>query len=245
MRCQNCGWPNKPQATTCSKCGSPLEAETYTTPTSPSNSGQSSMPENVGKTVLESDVFGGGGQSQDTPFGQQGERCPSCGYPLRPGVDKCPQCRAEVHPHTPDLPPVHRPTRLDTPGGNVGGGGAAQPGPNKHRQPIGGTVNPYVMGPGSKEHTFRLTPIAHANDRYQLEEQEYDGQEVTLNRDNTDPYNGTITSREQAVVYHVGGRWFIEDRSEQHTTFVRASKAVELHEGDIVLLGDRMFEFHE
>lgn len=26
MRCKNCGWPNKPDATTCSKCATPLES---------------------------------------------------------------------------------------------------------------------------------------------------------------------------------------------------------------------------
>ena len=68
---------------------------------------------------------------------------------------------------------------------------------------------------------------------------------MILNRDNTEQNNSSITSRQQAIVTRVDGHWYIEDRSEQKTTFVQAAKKVELHDGDIILLGNRLFEFHE
>ncbi len=78
-----------------------------------------------------------------------------------------------------------------------------------------------------------------------MDEIEYEGSEVSLNRDNTETSNASITSKVQAVVSNDNGTWYIEDRSEQHTTFVLASRRIELHDGDMILLGNRLFEFHE
>ena len=69
--------------------------------------------------------------------------------------------------------------------------------------------------------------------------------EAVLTRDNTEPGNPSITSKEQALVTFSDGHWYIENRSEQSTTFVLANKKIELHDGDIILLGNRMFEFTE
>ena len=51
MRCKNCGWPNKPDATVCSKCGSPLEN---------AQSGErfTNLNSELNKTIREEDVFG-------------------------------------------------------------------------------------------------------------------------------------------------------------------------------------------
>ena len=74
---------------------------------------------------------------------------------------------------------------------------------------------------------------------------DFEGSEVILTRDNTEPGNQSITSHEQAIITYVEGHWYIEDRSEQKTTFVQAAKKIELHDGDIILLGNRLFEFKE
>jgi pSer/pThr/pTyr-binding forkhead associated (FHA) protein len=87
--------------------------------------------------------------------------------------------------------------------------------------------------------------LKKVNERHDFEEQEYEGSEVVLKRDNTDANNPSITSRQQAVITHKDGVWYIEDKSEQKTTFVQASRKVELHDGDLILLGNRLFEFHE
>ncbi len=107
-----------------------------------------------------------------------------------------------------------------------------------------GTINPYMMNVET-DPTFLLKPIKRMDERHDFNEQEYEGKEVVLNRDNTDPGNPSITSREQAVITNVDGRWYIEDKSDQKTTFVRAGEKIELHDGDIILLGNRMFEFHK
>ena len=107
-----------------------------------------------------------------------------------------------------------------------------------------GTVNPYMMNM-DLEPSFVLKPIKRTNERHDLEELEFEGKSVTLNRDNTEANNASITSREQAIITNVDGHWYIEDKSEQKTTFVQAANRIELNDGDLILLGNRLFEFHE
>ena len=85
------------------------------------------------------------------------------------------------------------------------------------------------------------------NERKAVEPVELDLEdgEVVLTRDNTEPGNPSITSKAQALVSHSEGHWYIENRSEQNTTVVLARNKIELHDGDIILLGNRMFEFTE
>ncbi len=71
----------------------------------------------------------------------------------------------------------------------------------------------------------------------------YQGEEVILNRQNTDPENSTITSRQQALLSFDNGKWYIEDKSAYKTTYIRVTKKTEIKEGDIIGLGDREFEF--
>ena len=83
------------------------------------------------------------------------------------------------------------------------------------------------------------------NERKPIEPFELEGVEVILTRDNTEPGNPTISSKEQAVITHAEGHWYIEDASDQKTTFVQAAHKMELHDGDIILLGNRLFKFTE
>lgn len=258
MRCKHCGWPNKPNETNCVKCHMPLGGDDE------DNGNVSGSNVNVGgkplnKTVPEgmsnpqgmfNDIYNENDDPQ--PQQNQGRPCPKCGYPLRPGSDKCPQCNyqyrqpgygsapvnqqpteQEQRPYQPTPqqaggPVRHKPTRL-----NEGG---------VHR---GTTVNVWLGDGFYTEPSFTLKPMKRYNERHEFEEHEYEGQEVVLNRANTEENNASITSRRQAVVTNENGHWYIEDQSEQQTTFVRAGKKIELHDGDIILLGNRLFEFHE
>ena len=217
MRCKNCGWPNRPGETTCSKCGNsleeanPLESEN----TSPITSNQ---------TVREDDVFTNVSQPNI---------CSKCGYPLRPGLHKCPNCNFNIDgssnfqpsPSNPNKN-VRRPTVIGT--------------PNIH-----GTINVWTDGAIGLPPTFVLSPIQKNGERKQPMDIEFEGDEVILNRDNTDPGNLSITSRTQAIISQKDGKWYIEDKSDQKTTFVQVSTPHELHDGDIILLGNRLFKFHE
>ena len=58
-----------------------------------------------------------------------------------------------------------------------------------------------------------------------------------------DAENNTITSKTQAIFEFRDGEWYITDKSDQQTTFIRASGAVKLEKGDIILMGNRKFIF--
>ncbi|MBD5584729.1 MAG: FHA domain-containing protein [Clostridia bacterium] len=220
MRCKNCGWPNRPEETNCSKCGSPLEASLeYPI---------SQQPSSPNQTVREGEVFGGVSQPNI---------CTKCGYPLRPGLQKCPNCNSEIGTGTnhkvsyqssdiSNSRSIRRPTVVGA--------------PNIH-----GTVNVWTEGTIGLTPSFILSPVKRNLERRQPDEIELEGVSVVLNRDNTDPGNLSITSKVQATITRKDDKWFIEDKSEQKTTFVQASSPQELHDGDIILLGNRLFIFHE
>lgn len=245
MRCKNCGWPNKPEEKFCVKCHSPLEAAAEALPPVPGAGGGAVPPSPPSppsppdapcqQTVREEDVFGQKGAAAAAEGADK--KCPRCGYPLRSEAEKCPNCNYQLSGQ-----PVsgYKKTQLseDRPVG-----------PRQPTRPLGGgkyggTVNPYMQDVASVP-SFGLKPLKRQNERHELEEREYEGESVTLNRANTEEGNASITSRQQAVVTRVDGRWYIEDTSELRTTFVQAARRTELHDGDIILLGNRLFEFHE
>ena len=236
MRCKNCGWPNRPGESFCAKCGSPLDAEPQvnneTTNVADSQSDFGNSDGNgLKKTVMESQVFG---PSVERPVEQPVQEvptvsetvCPKCGYPMRSDAVKCPNCNYSANssyaqdqnrPVNGGIP--RRPTRM-------------------------AEDNPYMMNI-QEEPSFILEPIQRMNERKTIEPVEFEGSEVTLNRDNTEPGNPTISSKEQSVIVNSDGRWYIEDLSDQKTTFVQAGHKIELHDGDIILLGNRLFKFTE
>ena len=71
----------------------------------------------------------------------------------------------------------------------------------------------------------------------------YEGENIILNRTNTEPNNPTITSKEQAALIHEDGNWFVENRSQLGTTYFAVNRRVQLMPGDIIMLGDRRFFF--
>ena len=109
---------------------------------------------------------------------------------------------------------------------------------------VTGTINPYMVSAPS-DPIFILRPVKRLNEKKDFADLEYEGKKVILNRNNTEPDNHSITSQNQAVVTNAEGKWFVEDLSEQGTTFIRVSRKTELQEGDTLLLGNRLFEFHK
>lgn len=261
MRCKNCGWPNKPNETVCVKCGSPLEAESQVMDNFDNGGGYEPQLQNDGgdglkKTVLESQVFGPSvvQPKQEAPTVSE-TVCPKCGYPMRSDALKCPNCNYSVNSTsfqrsdnenpssrgggyqrrptkmavaTEEEEPVLKKTRIATEGGGK----------------YNGTINPYMQN-YMEEPAFSLKPIQRMNERKSIEPVEFEGCEVTLTRENTEAGNPTISSKEQAVITHNEGHWYIEDSSDQKTTFVQAGQKIELHDGDIILLGNRLFRFSE
>lgn len=106
-----------------------------------------------------------------------------------------------------------------------------------------GTVNAWDNPQGGDFCSLRPIPWSRENAQYNAIS--YSGERIVLNRANTDPNNQTITSHEQAVLTYDGRDWYIEDMSEQHSTMLRISKRTKLQSGDIIALGNRLFEFND
>ena len=70
------------------------------------------------------------------------------------------------------------------------------------------------------------------------------GGEVNVGRQALDDNNFTITSRLQASFVFKNNSWWLADKSDLKTTFIQVKEAVELKDGDIVLMGDRRFIFY-
>ncbi len=105
-----------------------------------------------------------------------------------------------------------------------------------------------TIRPNKKEITetvngFKLVMLPEGDEKFNPSELDFVGEKVILNRDNTDKQNMTITSREQACISFIDGKWVIENRSDLGTTYIQVNSPIELHNGDIIVLGDRRFKF--
>lgn len=266
MRCSKCGWPNKPSETNCTKCGAPLVKNDDDYNMAPASGGapadNAQQPDikstigNFSKTIIGEPPAATDAPAPSTPVqsapatsaaspmtydAELPQRCPKCGYPLSHDSSVCPNCKSVLHkPAVPASEPRATQSHDDAmPHGT-------KPADNQppHDTPLGGTVNPYLQM-HNLEPEFKLQPVRRYNEPTEPQRKEYEGEEVVLTRDNTDADNTSITSHEQAVVTNADGKWFIEDRSSQGTTFVQARHKIELHDGDTILLGNRLFIFHE
>ncbi|WP_298074741.1 zinc-ribbon domain-containing protein [uncultured Bacteroides sp.] len=238
MRCKNCGWENPAGKSKCEKCNAPLSGSMIDHE-SHSNYGREGIREehdSLRSTVRESNVF-------NSVNGSQGGNkvCENCGYELAKGMkvcpacgtstdgaknehhqsqksksNYCPKCGAELIPNARFCPQCGQTLRMGT---------------------VGAWDNP------QHDEFCTLRPIAWTKEEVQYNPITYSGQVIVLNRENTDPNNQTITSKEQAILTHENGAWYIEDHSERKSTMIRVSKKTKLESGDIIALGNRLFEF--
>lgn len=221
MRCQFCGWDSPEGKENCEKCGKPLQAdgvEPVRVVKNDAHERPTTRQPAKGMTDLKATVREyKAGKIAETVLEEQTE-CPDCGYKLENGV--CPSCGYENRTKT-EEPVIQKPANMNTDGKK--------------------TVRPHRKG--EKDGRFILTPISEDTGQPEGDFIQFEGNEVGLNRDNTDPKNETITSQLQAVITHENGKWNIVDGSEYHTTFVQASRKTELQSGDLILLGNQLYQF--
>ena len=89
-----------------------------------------------------------------------------------------------------------------------------------------------------------LQPISLPGERKMAEVVYEEGAEVFLSRRNTIPHDKSIDDEEQACLFFSDGHWFIEDRSCDNSTYVHAGSGIKLEPGDIIKMGERLFEFN-
>lgn len=171
---------------------------------------------NLKGTIPEGRVFDHSPQTHGEDAGQTPSNCPSCNYPLGRGISVCPMCGSSAVAGRQNAPAAASPAL--------------------------GTVNPWASPQNNANCTLR--PLAWDNENSEHAARSYSGQSVMLNRDNTDPGNPTITSQVQAEMVFEDGAWYICDKSAQQTTYVHAGRKTRLEKGDIIILGNRRFEFN-
>lgn len=189
-------------------------------------------------------------------------RCKNCGWENPDGNQKCEKCNTpllggvssqneEVHstiresvPFEPQKPQNGGTgkTIIDPPVNN----------PQKQKTAptvtTGGTINPYAgMGAYVPIPRCILKPVIFPGEdaRYAPQQVNIKGDYNELNRGNLDPDNNTITSKIQATLTSKNGKWYIQNQSDQKTTFVFAGEPIEVKTGDIILMGNRTFVFEE
>jgi len=219
MRCNNCGWDNPGGIERCEKCNAPLKGSMVMHMNDVSNVQNDNL---ISETIKGSDP---NLPYLDMPVVEEKEgkqqlsqnlkACPQCGYPVRSDVVKCPNCGKILEKSR---------------------GENKQP---EQKKNISGTISPWDKPKYSK---CFLKPIAREGEK-EFQEIEFSGDEIELNRDNLEKDNMTITRKVQAVLKNIDGKWYIVDKSSLQTTFKLISEPVELKNGDIILMGDRKFEF--
>lgn len=228
MRCLFCGWDKTPEGQeNCEKCGRPLSESVSQSdavdkkhaqhrPTSR----QSASADELKKTVREGTVAG---SAVEEPAGNV---CPSCGYTEYVKGESCPVCG---YTDSRESVPSDDEEVLTTEDSERGADSLRK------------TVRPNRKG--EKQATFRLVPIVEGTGEEEGFPISFEGSAVELNRANTDPSNNEITSRVQARVLYKDGRWTVVDCSEFKTTYVQASREMELRDGDYLLLGTQLYRF--
>ncbi len=184
--------------------------------------------------------------------------CPACGYPVAGNATSCPSCGAQM--------PQGQPSAAAQQGGadsSQRATAAAIPGVPTHVQcdkcgqqvDVANKFCPHCGAPirlktmrspryrGEIQPQFSLTLVPDEDETIQPTTRGYTGQSCILNRANTEPSNITITSKEQAALSFKNGKWYIENRSEHGSTYVKVTEPTELKPGTVIMLGNREFRF--
>lgn len=196
-------------------------------------------------------------------------RCQNCGWENPDGSSVCEKCNSPLNGGRGQSNGLHSTVRESVPFETQGttkttldenptiidNGGTHKNPVKEPTAPIGGygevgggTCNPYAAGMGYMpiQHC-KLSPVIFPGEdkRDVPSDASFKGSFNELNRANLDPENQFITSKVQAVLTNKDGKWYIQDKSAQKTTFVRADEPTPLKSGDIILMGNRTFIFSE
>lgn len=245
MRCKNCGWENPDTETRCVKCNSALS-------NSPSNLKQTErqapamQSENLNlKSTVREVQNNNEIPINNIPQENKSKQCHKCGYPLAENMDECPMCGTYQNKDKESFP-AQQQLRMATKkcpscGNDIESSALFCPKCGHKFQARNATVNNWISP--NKGVFCTLKPIAWENEAKEYNPITYSGDKIVLNRANTDTNNNSITSKEQAILSFENDEWCIENASEMKTTFIQVNRKTKLKDGDVIVLGNRLFEF--
>ena len=223
MRCNNCGFQNSQTALRCERCNYPISGSLNQDDVDAVSSdskgiGSKDDSEDLNETVV-------GATPEATPWDMDNQ------MPIK--EQKKPHRRTPRE--SPD-PKLH--SEKDNPEATAGGEDKTEQNENevnKTQTPWNKTVDPSRVGAGLQLHRI-------PREGEEPKTLSFSKTKISLNRENTDPENYTITSKVQAVLEKKDGAWHLSDQSSLKTTYIRVKGKIELKPGDVILLGDRAFE---
>lgn len=221
MRCKNCGWENPVNNAKCEKCNAPLIGS-------------------QGDVQLLEDLSSG-----NLPLKNTAKTCPECGYPVRNVEKNCPQCGDVFDSEKPDTPVEKEASACDTPQPDL------EQTSNVPEQVVktcetfnlDDTVMPWAQIEKNPTSACSLQFVSRDGLPTKEPSLRFAGNLIQLNRGNTEPDNHTITSKIQAELCFENDKWYIQDKSALKTTYIYAKGKIEIQSGDIIALGNRLFEF--
>lgn len=251
MKCKNCGTINPPGALKCQECNVPLTGSMLLTdadspkvqkgtilckncntenPATALKCSKCNAPFDGSLAIRPEEVpnLNATQQLEESKGKWDLVDCPSCGYPNKSIADNCVSCGESLHPKTSNTPTQEKKVTIAT---------APPPVSNKNA-----TINPWVEAAPTAVNSFALEPLdIHFKTMDKV--LEFTGDDVLLNRANLEQDNATITQKTQASISRQGNQWVLNDRSEMNTTFIKMSSDYPLKDGDIILMGNRLFRF--
>lgn len=263
MRCNNCGWNNPDGSTRCQKCNYPLDGSLNV-----SNVKEPTMsndPSNDKTSPLSSTIQGDGAynldpwdapnvgersRSEDRPTSSK----QSSGYSSSSGNQ---QNRDDAWNQSNNGERGGRKEEMNSTNDRRSNDNSQKNPPSAqyggqfdhNQQNFNKTFDPSRFGAMNKP--FRLKLIAKEGEKEvdrTLSHTDLKGAEsdkIELNRANIDSDNYSITSKVQATLELIDGKWHIVDNSELKTTFIQIKEPHPLNTGDIILLGNRKIIFEE
>lgn len=232
LECPNCHYPlSSDSLTSCPNCmadftGLDDEEENEVVSESQASSQKDAKQEESKKELsVESGTIniGGGHSAEKGDDESLMIECEQCKKQISAEFKYCPYCSAEVVQRTVMFRKKRRNHQKPEP--------ESQPEQQQEE-----AIVPQNLG-------FHLSMIPDDDEDVEAIINHYEGNNVILNRANTDPQNPTITSKQQAEVIFEDGKWFIENRSQYGSTFIAVNRRFQLMPGDVVMLGDRRFIF--
>ena len=188
---------------------------------------------------------------------QTPKSCPHCGYPVVGDFSSCPNCGASINAaptaiqNIPEkkaeslVLDIAEEVKCEKCGTMVSIDFSFCPkcGERIHLPTVRAIKHKPTPAPEPPKPKCHLTIIPEEGEITEATRNDYEGDSIILNRENTEQDNRTITSKEQAELICEDGKWYVLNHSELGSTYLEANRKLAIEPGDVIVLGDRRFRF--